>query len=769
MSAKTRAGHQALKAGVDSSILRDLLASREISRRDFLKATGVLVVGFSMFGPTQWSPAAAAQPPLLARPADWLDSWLAISQDGSVTLFTGKVDLGTGVETAMAQIAAEELDVAFARIRVVQGDTALTVNQGPTVGSTSIAVGGAQIRQAAAEARHALLDLAAERLAVETDQLVVRDGVVSGQGDASNSVSYGDLIGGGQFNLTVGGAARPKSRDEYTIVGQSIRRVDIPAKVTGQAEYVQDVRLPGMLHGRVLRPTGIGSMLLSIDESSVSNLPGLVKVVHRGNFVGVIAEREEQAIRAAQQLRLTWSEWSGLPAMEDLYEVLRNTPSTERVLRSEGDVDAALAGAARTLAASYYFPFQGHASIGPSCAVADVRDGRATIWSGTQVSHLLQLSLARVLDLPVQNVRVIWTQGAGSYGTNGADDATLDAALLSQTVGRPVRIQWMRDDEHRWATAGPAMVMDLRGGLDAHGAVAAWDYQISTPNHYYTDLLAEQLIASDPVVHGGLPTFSPALWGGDRGMPPYLFGNRREVVHQLQESPLRSAPLRAPGQIATSFAQESFIDELAADAGADPVEFRLRHLVNARPIAVLQAAAARAGWDTRRSPKADAPGSRLATGRGIAVVERNAGPHSTFVAMVAEVEVDRETGRVLLKRAVVAHDCGLIINPDGVVNQVEGNVLQTASRTLKEEATFDRSNVTSVDWVSYPILTFPEVPEVEVVLIDRPDLPASGVGEPASCPVPGAIANAIFDATGARLRQVPFTPERVKAALSERS
>lgn len=741
-----------------------VFSTEGISRRDFLKTTGLLVIGFSLAGGAQLQVPVAAAQAGIGVPADWLDSWLSIAEDGSVTLFTGKVDLGTGIETAMAQIAAEELDVALARITVVQGDTARTVDQGGTWGSQSIARGGPQVRQAAAEARQALLQMASQRLGVAVEALTVQEGVVSVRGDASRSVTYGELVQGGHFELRVTGAAQPKTPDSHHIVGQPVARVDIPAKVTGSAVYVQDVRLPGMLHGRVLMPSGVGSSLLGVDEGSVRGIPG-VQVVVLGNFVGVVAPREEDAIRAAQQLKVTWSSWEGLPGMDDLYDSLRATAAREQVLAETGDVEAGLRRAAKTREATYLFPFQTHGSIGPSCAVADVRDGQVTVWSPTQGTHQMRPSLAENLGIPEERVRVIWVQGSGSYGPITGNDVTLDAALMSQAVGHPVRVQWTRQDEHRWGTAGPAMVIELQGGLAPDGHIVAWNYDVYTPSHFYGDRLAEQLVAGLSAVPSGPPVGGPPIWGGEPRTPYRLEGDVRAVLHQLQSTPLRSQPLRAPGQVGTTFAHESFIDELAAGAEVDPVDFRLRHLADPRAIAVLESVAERAGWDTRPSPKRGASTSSLAEGRGVALVERS----GTYVAMVVELAVDQQNGRVLLKRAVVAHDCGLIINPDGVVNQVEGNVIQAASRGLKEEARFDRSNVTTVDWESYPILTFNEVPDVEVVLINRPDVAATGAGEAASCPVVAAIGNAIFDATGARLRQVPFTPDRVKTALAERA
>jgi CO/xanthine dehydrogenase Mo-binding subunit len=430
-----------------------------------------------------------------------------------------------------------------------------------------------------------------------------------------------------------------------------------------------------------------------------------------------------------------------------------------------GDIASALSAAKATVANTYLFPFQTHGSIGPSCAVADVRNGQAVIWSGTQGAHRLREVAAQTLGMDAEQVRVVWVQSSGSYGANGSDDATIDAAILARAVGRPVRLQWMRADEHRWSTAGPAMIFDMEGGIDAAGNVAAWSYDAYTPSHYYDDVLADYFVDRRPARPAAGPTRSQP-WGGDARSLYTFPGAMREVVHRIQSTPVRSKTLRAPGQVGVTFALESFMDELAAAAGEDPVAFRLRHLTDERASAVIQAAADAAGWTPRAWPQARFDAAGKATGRGIAAVQRpgGSGPN-TYVAMVAEVEVDRTTGEMRVTRVVVAHDCGLIINPDGARNQIEGNVIQTLSRTLKEELAFDTSTVTSVDWQSYPILTFPEVPEVEIVLLNRPDRPASGVGEPASCPVPAAVANAVFDATGVRLNEVPFTADRVKMAL----
>jgi CO/xanthine dehydrogenase Mo-binding subunit len=601
--------------------------------------------------------------------------------------------------------------------------------------------------------------MAAERLGAPAEALEVHDGVVT---VAGQSISYGELIGNRRFELEVSGTAPRKDPSRYTIVGQSIPRVDIPAKVTGQFRYVHDVRLPSMLHARVVRPAPqSGATLVSVDESSVAGLP--VRVIVFGNCVGLLAEREEHAVRAARELRLTWSAPSGLPHPDDVFTAVRHTPSVDSILAETGDPDAGFAGATRTFAATYEFPYQLHGMIGPDCAVADVRADGSTIWSGTQAPFKLQGDLADKLGLTPESVRIIYVEGSGCYGRYMADDAALDAALLSQAVGRPVRVQWMRADEHGWDHFNPAMIYDLRAGLDSSGRVVGWDFEVWTAMHPLgPDLLGDQTGA--PWVRGILP------FAGDFSPNHYNFDNRRLVVHAQASAAFRHGNNRALGALPGAFAAESFLDTLAAASGQDPIQFRLEYLDEPRGVEVLRLAAETAGWDTRRSPGADAGarGAGVAHGRGVALARYGPNPalSATWVAMVAEVQVDRVTGEVDVSRVVVAHDCGRIINPDGVRNQVEGNVIQSASRTLLEELHFDESGVTSLDWVSYPILTFPRVPDVQIALIDRPELPPYGAGEPASVPVAAAIGNAIYDATGVRLQRVPFTPARVRQALA---
>jgi CO/xanthine dehydrogenase Mo-binding subunit len=686
-------------------------------------------------------------------PTRELDDWLAIEPDGTVTAYSGKVELGTGVRTALAQIVAEELDVPLASVRLVMGDTARTPNEGYTAGSQTIERSGVALRNAAAEARRALIELAAERLEAAPGDLEVRDGVVAVRGSPNRRVSYAELMGGKHFNRTVTGTAPLKRPEQYRIVGTSAPRLDLLPKFTGQPAFVQDVRLPGMLHGRVVRPPSPSATLTALDERTT----GDARVVRLGNFIGVVAEREEQAIGAAAQLKLTWHETASLPPMADLFRFLRRQPATDRVMAEQGDVDATLDSAARRVQAAYHQPFQAHASVGPSCAVAEFRDGAATVWCSSQGVYALRGALADLLGLPVEQVRVVHIEGAGCYGHNGADDAAADAVLLARAVGAPVRVQWSRQDEFAWEPKAPAMVMEVRGGLDELGNIIAWEYDCWSPTHgarpqVALDLLAGQLMLGQPA--------PPAAYfgGGDRNAPTnYELPNSRVTMHWLArgQMPLRTSSMRSLGGAANTFANESFMDELATAAGADPLEFRLRHLADPRARDVLAAVAQSAEWASPLPPD---------EGRGIAFARYE--NQEAYVAMVAHVHVERASGAVRVRRIVVAHDCGLIINPDGVRNQIEGNVVQSVSRALKEEVVFDTARVTTLDWESYPILTFSEAPEVEIVLLDRPDQPPVGAGEPATITTAAAIANAICAATGARLRQVPFTPRRVRAALS---
>ena len=737
------------------------MGAQQMTRREFVKS-GALIVGFSLAGPMAAVRAQTGGGRVKTVAGDEVDAFLAIGKDGMVTAYTGKVDLGTGTATALPQMVAEELDVPFDRVALIEGDTALVPDQGPTWASVTIQVAGVQLRQAAATARKALLEMAAQRLALLPGELEVRDGVVRGKSDPAKTVTYGQLIGDAEFHLKLDKNAPLKDPARHTIVGRSVPRRDIPAKVTGEFTYMQDVRVPGMLHGRVVRPPSVGAKLLSVDEGSVKDIKGVVRVMQTGNFLGVVAETEWAAIKAARKLKTAWSSWQGLPAMNTLYAHVRNTPiANDEVTQNVGDARAALASAAKKLSATYEFAIHLHGSIGPSCAIADFRDGRLTVWSATQAPHWTRAELAPMLNMSPDAIRVIYVEGAGCYGRNGHEDAAADAAVLSRAVGRPVRVQWMRHDEHGWEPKGPPTLVDISGGLDASGNVLAWQSEFWIPRiSAVTD--GVPFVAA---TLGGLPYKKEAINPGrifNDSAVGYAFPNARAIVHWLQTTPFRPSWIRSPGRMQNTYANEVFVDELATAAGADPLEFRLRHLKDPRAATVLRTAAARVGWIPRPSPRQGARASASGFGRGVSYVKyENA---RTYVVAVAEVEADRPSGQIRVNRVVVAQDCGQIINPDGVKAQIEGCVIQTVSRTLKEELKWDRSHVTSLDWASYPILTFPEVPKVEIELINRPTEPPWGVGEPAAAVVPSAVSNAVFDAIGVRLRTIPYTPERVKAA-----
>ncbi|MBI1846991.1 MAG: xanthine dehydrogenase family protein molybdopterin-binding subunit [Candidatus Rokubacteria bacterium] len=742
-------------------------SSTDVSRRTLLRAGGVLVAGVAL---GDWPlPAIAQTIPdadrFLGKPLapDQVDSFLAIHADGSVTMFAGKVDLGTGNRIALRQMVAEELDVPIERIAMIEGDTALTPDQGRTAGSTGVARGGMQLRQAAATARQALLSLASQRLGRPVEDLEAADGVVQVKGGGA-AVRYGELVGDKAFGVAVDARAPRKDPQRFRFIGQSLPRPDIAAKVTGRQRYVQDVKLPGMLHARVIHPPAVGATLQAVDESSITTVPG-ARVVRIESFLAVVAGREWDAVRAARALKAEWAGGTPLPDHDTLFDDMRAAKIVrQQEVAKKGDLGALTEPGAgiRTLSATYRWPVQTHGSLGPSCGVADVKADRATIWSSTQGPHQYQNVFARVLGLPRERVRVIYVDGAGSYGQNGSEDAACEALLLSKAVGRPVRVQWMRHDEHGWDPKGPPQLLDLRAAVDTSGDVAAWETRAWLP----------AATANLP----GIPLLAPDAariaqpQGQSTGLifqnidPPYRFPNIHATAQFIADAPLRMSPIRAPGKVANTFAVESFTDEIAALAGADPVEFRLRHLTNARAIEVLRAVATRMGWQARPSPAPGARGAGVGRGRGIAFVHYK--HEETIVAMGMDVEVERASGRIRVTRVVCAQDCGLMINPDAVRAQVEGNILQTLSRALHEDVTFDRQRVTSLDWASYPILTFPEAPALDIELIQRLGEPPLGAGEAAAAPVAAALGNAVFDATGVRLREVPFRAGRVKAALA---
>jgi CO/xanthine dehydrogenase Mo-binding subunit len=715
---------------------------------------GALTVGFALAGLR----ARAGETTRMLDPNE-VDSFLAVDGDGAVTLFCGKVDLGQGLRIAMRQIAGEELGIGVDKIKYVEGDTALTPDQGRTSGSNGIQRGGMQIRRAAATAREALIALAAQRLNVGADDLVATGGEVRPK-NGGGGIRFADLIGSRSFNLKLNHKAALKDPATYTLVGKPLPRPDVPAKCTGTFTYMQDFTLPNMLHARVIRPPAIGAKLTEVDEASIKDLSG-VRVVRIKDFLAVIADDEWTAVRASRALRAQWSAWSGLPEQDKLATTLRESSDvTDEMLVSRGQSAAGDRGGAMTRSATYFWPIQSHASIGPSCAVADVSGDGATIWTASQGTHGNRKTFARLLGLPDQAVRLIYVEGAGCYGMNGHEDAAADAAIISRAVGRPIRVQWSRQDEHGWDPKGPPQLLDISGVVDPTGLILEWRTEMWLPKT--TKGLPD------------IPLLAPAAAGLDdiRGLqpglisqnadPPYAASNVQVLVHWLKDTPLRPAPIRSPGKPANCFAVESFTDELAAAAGIDPVEFRLRGLDDKRGVEVIKRAAALMNWQTRPSPGTNR-NAAIAHGRGFAYIHYK--HNESYVAMGMEVAVERSSSRIRVERVACAFDCGQIINPDGARGQVEGSILQTLSRALMEEVLFDRSRVTSVDWESYRILRFPDVPKLDIALIDRPTEPPVGAGEAACTTVAPALANAVFDATGARLRTVPFTPERVKATL----
>jgi nicotinate dehydrogenase subunit B len=726
-----------------------------LSRRDLLKSGGALVVSFSFTGFARKAAAQAPGKPL--DPRD-VDSFLAVHEDGSVTVYTGKVDVGTGLRIAVRQMASEELGVPVGRIALVEGDTGLTPDQGGTGGSTGLTRGGTEVRQAAATARQALLKLGSAKLGRPEAELTIADAEVRPMAGGSG-VGIGALIGGRQFDLKVDPKAPLRDPSRYAVVGKPVLRPDLPNKCTARHTYLQDFTLPGMLHGRVIRPPAIGAKLLSVDETSIRDIPD-TRVVRQENFLGVVAKDEWAAVRAARELKATWSDWQGLPGNGGLERYLREGEvDRDQTLVNQGDSAAAMASAARQLSATYFWPCQSHASLGPSCAVADLRADGLTVWTASQSTHGMRGGLSKILGVPEAKVRVVYMDGAGSYGGNGNDDAAADAALLSKAVGQPVRVQWMRQDEHGWDPKGPQQLLDVRAGLDAEGRIAAWETQMWLPT---TVPGSRPYLGIDAA---GIP--QPQGQGAGQlsqnGDPPYHAPHMKVVVHWLKQTPLRPSNLRAPGKVANVFAVESFTDELASAAAVDALEFRERGMTDPRALEVLRRAARMIGWQARPSPNPNAAQAGLLTGRGLAYVRYKQAEN--YVAIAMEVAVERATGKINVRRVTCAHDCGLVVNPNALRNQIEGCIVQTLSRTLHEEVKFDASRVTSVDWASYPILRFPEVPAIEVEVIDHPELPLLGAGEAATAPVAAALGNAIFDATGARLRTVPFTVERVQTAL----
>jgi nicotinate dehydrogenase subunit B len=735
-----------------------------LDRRRVLAGGGALIVSFSLtgaFAQQQDAPAAAPppSPPGSLKTSPYLDSWIRIDGDGGITVFTGKAELGQGFRTAFQQIAAEELDVPFASLKVVTADTKLTANEGYTSGSNSAKDSGTAVQNAAAQVRALLIAEAATRLDQPVENLRTENGVVVAAD--GRRLTYGELVAADMLHVQ----AQPKSKlrepGTFRLIGQPVPRVDIPAKVTGGAAYVQDLRLPGMVHARVVRPPSYGAQLTECDTSAVERLPGVVKIVRDGNFLAVVTEKEFQSIKAMKALAAAakWKEAANLPKQDDLLEVLTSLPSQDTTIFERSN--PAIAG--KTIEATYTRPYQAHGSIGPSCAVAEFADGAMTVWTHTQGVYPDRQGIAEMLRMPATSVRLIHVEGSGCYGHNGADDAAADAALIARALpGRPVRVQWMREQEHAWEPYGPAMVTKLKASLDGNGKIVDWNFDVWSNTHSMRPggagaMLAAQHMAQPFAVPAPRPLPLPEGGGDRNAIPIYTFPNAQVVHHFIPAMPLRISAMRALGAYHNVFSIESFMDELAALAGADPVEFRLRHLDDSRGRDVIEKAAQSFGWKA---------GQTSAQDRGFGFAFARYKNLAAYCAIASEVEVNRETGRPRLVRAVAAVDSGQVINPDGLINQIEGAIVQSMSWTLYESVTFDDTRITSIDWQTYPILRFDAVPDsIEVHVINRPGQPFLGSGETGQGPAAASIANAIANATGKRLRNLPLTRKRIKEAI----
>ncbi|MEE4409046.1 MULTISPECIES: molybdopterin cofactor-binding domain-containing protein [unclassified Serratia (in: enterobacteria)] len=735
------------------------------SQAELLQRNGTLLVIDQIQPPPGLVPKG--QTPILKPKERGL--FIAICDSGEVYAFNGHVDLGTGVRTALGQIVAEELYLRMEQVCMVLGDTESTPNQGATIASATLQISAVPLRNAAAEARRWLLQQAAQRFNSAVDQLTLRDGAIVGP--QGQTLTYGELVAGVHVELPISGDAPLKPQAEYRLVGTATARVDIPAKATGETTYVHDMRLPNMLHGRVVRPpyagydSGefVGTSLLAVDEQSIAGIPGIVKLVVIGDFIGIVAEREEQAIKAAQTLQVSWKDWRrNLPQMTDVAQALRDNPHSTRVVHDTGNVEAALASADRRITRSYLWPYQLHASIGPSCALADYQPQQLRVWSGTQNPHLLRADLAWLLEYPEAQIDIIRMEAAGCYGRNCADDVCADAALLSRAVGRPVRVQLTREQEHLWEPKGTAQLMEVDGGLDAAGHPVAYDFRTYYPSNGAPTLAL--------LLTGRVEPVPVAYEMGDRtSVPPYDYPALRVSVEDMAPI-VRASWMRGVSALPNTFAHESYIDELANAAGVDPLEYRLRYLNDERAIELMRSTAERAGWTPHTEPMQTPAEDGVLRGRGFAyaryIHSKFPGFGAAWAAWVADVAIDKASGEVAVTRIVVGHDAGMMVNPDGVRHQIHGNVIQSTSRVLKERVTFEESTISSKEWGAYPILTFPEVPEVDVVMMPRPYDPPLGAGESASVPSAAAIANAVFDATGIRFRELPITADRLREALN---
>jgi CO/xanthine dehydrogenase Mo-binding subunit len=748
----------------------------QLTRRNLLKLGGmVMVSSVAAAGlvaeSTGTAPAVAGAFPI--PPIDRVSSFIAIGADGSVTAYHGHVDLGTGIRTSLAQLVADELDVEFERITMVLGHTGRTPNQGPTIASNTIQVDAIPMRKAAAQVRQLLLGLAAEKLQQPVSALTTSKGAVVAKG--GRRIGYGELAQGQDLNIALDKEV-PLRTGGFNYIGKSVQRVDIPAKVLGALAYVHDVRVPGMLHGRVVRPpyggadasAPLGSSLISVNEQSVAHLPGIVKVVVQGDFVGIVAEREEQAIAAMRQLEVKWKDWAGVPdlSLNAMHDTLVKHEKTDRMLREDAGIDEAFSGAKKVIEADYVWPYHLHASIGPSCAVAEVSASQIQVWTGSQNPHDVRKDIATLTGMAADQINVTRLEASGCYGRNCADDVASDAVLLSQAVGRPVRVQLMREQEAAWEPKGTGQLIRVRGGLDENHAVLGYELKTCYPSN---DAAALALILT-----GKVPNKPKVLQMGDRtAIPQYEYPKMR-VVSQDAAPIVRASWMRGVSALPNVFAHECWIDECAYLAGEDPLAYRLRYLKDPRAVALTHAAHKQAGWQDGPAHRNPAPtDQRLVKGRGFAYARyyhsKFPGYGAAWATWICDVTVDRETGVIKVDKVFVAHDCGEMVNPAGVRHQVHGNIIQSTSRVLKEYVTFDSKGVTSLDWGGYPILRFDELPEIDVQLVERPGEDPMGAGESASVPSAAAVSNAVFDATGVRLREVPFTPARVLAALKAKA
>lgn len=747
------------------------MSKLEITRRRLLQAGGLLMVSIAIPTPLKALAAEVVKEKGKEISLDRVDSFIAISADGQVTAFCGHVDLGTGIRTSLAQIIADELDVPFENITMILGDTLRTPDQGPTIASATIQVSAVPMRKAAGQVRQFLLKQASAVFSQPVERLETSHGMINVIDNPEREIGYGDLVKGENFNLVLDNDIVLKPSAEYQFIGKPIARVDIPAKVTGGLTFVHDLRLPNMLHGRVIMPpyggtdssAPLGSCLLEVDQSSIADLPGIVKIVVINDFVGVVAEREEQAINAARKLKVKWKEWAGLPklAPDDLLETLKAHPKSTRMLKEDNGVDGALSALSKVVNADYVWPYHMHASIGPSCAVADVTNDKVEVWSGTQNPHDLRNDIVTLLECDRGMVNIHRMEASGCYGRNCADDVAGDAALLSREVGRPVRVQLMREQENAWEPKGTAQLIQIRGGLDAENNVGAYEFKTCYPSNGATllPLILTGIVANTAITQ---------QMGDRTAVPQYEYPNMR-VVSDDAAPIVRASWMRGVSALPNVFAHESWIDELAYLAQQDPIAYRLRYLKDPRAIVLIDALKKQSSWTDGPSFQNKNLQNDIVIGRGFAYARyfhsKFPGFGAAWAAWVIDVEVNRKTGHIKPKKIFISHDCGQIVNPAGVRHQIHGNIIQSTSRVLKEFTTFDRSGVTSLDWGGYPILRFDELPEIDIHLIENQAEAPMGVGESASVPSAAAIANAVFDATGVRLRQVPFTPARVKQAL----